>query len=258
MEILYQEILQGLYGFLLPLFRITAMLMIAPGIGSKMVPVRLRIGLAVVITSLIFFHLPQQEIIQTHNLAIVVAIFHEIIIGVAIGLVFQLILQMVILGAQVIAMQNGLGFASMVDPQTNSSVPLLSQLYLMLATLLFLALNGHLLMIDTLASSFHSLPISTGGLSMTGIWQLVLAGGSVFSIAIVMALPAIVALLLVNLGFGIMTRAAPQLNIFAVGFPVTLTLGMIVIFITMPGVLLQVESMLKDSLLLVKSILVVR
>jgi flagellar biosynthetic protein FliR len=130
-------------------------------------------------------------------------------------------------------MSMGLGFAVFVDQTRGVHVPVLGQLFLLLAALVFLALDGHLTLIQFLASSFHSLPIAAGGLDAIAIAGILEWSSQLFSVATRLALPAIAALIVVNLSFGVMSRAAPTLNLFAVGFPVTLSVGFLVLLISL-------------------------
>jgi flagellar biosynthetic protein FliR len=122
----------------------------------------------------------------------------------------------------------GLSFAFNVDPLRGSSTAALGQLYIILATLVFLALGGHLAIVQVLVDGLHAMPIGTG-LDRQGLWALVLWGGTLFSGAISIALPGVTALLIVNLAFGVVSRAAPALNLFAVGFPIALIVGLVVV-----------------------------
>jgi flagellar biosynthetic protein FliR len=145
------------------------------------------------------------------------------------------------------AMGMGLGFATAVDPQNGVQVPVIGQYYIVMATLLFLALNGHLVMIQVLIDSFHSLPVGMIGLGQDGLWSLVGWGSRMFAGAVLIALTAMTAMLLVNLAFGVMSRAAPQLNIFGVGFPVMMGAGFVVLMLTLPTLTPHVSDLLMDA-----------
>jgi len=149
----------------------------------------------------------------------------------------------------------GLGFASMVDPQNGQQAPVVSQLYTMTGTLIFLSLDGHLLLIKMLLDSFTSLPIGPDGLTKADIWAIIAWSSRMFAGGILLAMPLVISLLLVNIGFGVATRAAPQLNIFSVGFPVTLMLGLALIWLTFPNVLGQFSGMLTDAYELIEQLL---
>jgi len=177
---------------------------------------------------------------------------NQVLIGLAMGLALRMVFAMFILGGQVIAYQMGLGFATMVDPTSGNTVPVVSQFYVILLTLIFFALDGHLVFIDVLAGSFESLPIGSQGLSRDGLWQLVLWGSEMYAGAVQIALPAIASLLLINLTFGIVTRAAPQFNIFSLGFPLAILGGFLIIIATLDAMLAQVGSQLSASFSLMR------
>ena len=138
-----------------------------------------------------------------------------------------------------IAMQMGLGFASMTDPANGISVVMLGQFYLTLIMMIFVALNGHLIMIEIVVRSFEVLPVSLQAIDRDSFMKVALSGTWMFSAAMLMALPAVTALLVVNMAFGIMSRAAPQLNILAVGFPFTMVLGLFINWVNLGGFLDQ-------------------
>lgn len=171
----------------------------------------------------------------------------QVLIGLSMGFILRLVFGALELGGQVIAMQVGLSFASLADPQNGAQSPLLSQFYTLLGTLIFLALNGHLLLIQLLVDSFTVLPVTPTGIDRDWLWVLVNWGSQMFAGAVLVALPAIAALLVVNLAFGVMVRAAPQLNIFAVGFPITLVLGLLIILYSLPTLLYQLDHMFADA-----------
>lgn len=220
--------------FLLPLFRIGSFFMAIPIIGTQMVPVRVRLGLAFAVTLLLIPVLPEMPVYSGLSLETWVVILNQVIIGTLLGFTLQLLFQSFITGAQIIAMQSGLGFAAMTDPATGIQVVVVAQFYSMMAMLLFLAMNGHLVMIEILAQSFYAMPIGMNMFSFDVLMRIVLLVSWLFSAALLMALPAITALLIINLSFGIMTKAAPQLNIFAIGFPFTMLMGLIMHYVNVP------------------------
>ena len=142
-----------------------------------------------------------------------------------------------------IAMQMGLGFASMIDPTNGVSVAVLSQFYVLLVTLLFLAFNGHLVAFEVLIEGFNFLPVGGGILSQSVLYTIAVAGSWMLSSALLLALPAVTAILIVNFAFGIMTRAAPQLNIFSLGFPFTLMFGLFILWVSLSGFLPQYQQL---------------
>jgi len=152
-----------------------------------------------------------------------------LLIGAALGFAMQVVFDALGLAGQLLANSMGLSFAFNVDPLRGSSTAALGQLYIILATLTFLALGGHLALLEVLVQGFTTMPIGTEGLGREGLWNLVLWGGQLFAGAIAIALPGVTALLIVNLAFGVVSRAAPSLNLFAVGFPISLVVGLLVV-----------------------------
>ena len=215
---------QGFY----PFVRVGACLMVAPMFGARFVPTRTRVLLAAAITALVAPLIPATGIAPFSPQGVVV-VAQQLLIGVALGFALQVVFDALGLAGQLLANSMGLSFAFNVDPLRGSSTAALGQLYIILATLTFLALGGHLAIIEMLVSGFTTLPVSTEGLGREGLWAMVLWGGTLFAGAITVALPGVTALLIVNLAFGIVSRAAPTLNLFAVGFPISLVFGLLVV-----------------------------
>ena len=164
MEFTFATIEAALASYLWPFFRIGAMLMTMAVIGSQNVPVRIRLGAALAITVATVPGIPPLPAIPLFSLQSVIITAHQLLIGIAVGLVTQFVMQTFILAGQFIGMQTSLGFANIVDPSNGQTVPVIGQLFLMLATLIFLVIDGHLLLIRMLAESFHSLPVGPEGL----------------------------------------------------------------------------------------------
>lgn len=211
-----------------PFARIGACLMVAPMFGARFVSARTRIILAVAITALVAPMIPTPDIKPFSPQGFVV-VFQQLLIGVALGFALQIVFDALALAGQLLANSMGLSFAFNIDPLRGSSTPALSQLYVILATFTFLALNGHVALIEILVAGLYGMPVGMTGLGQEGLWQLILWGGTLFSGAIGIALPGVTALLIVNLAFGVVSRAAPSLNLFAVGFPVSLVVGLLVL-----------------------------
>jgi len=211
-----------------PFARIGACLMVAPMFGARFVPTRLRVVLAAAITALVIPLLPAPGIAPFSPQGFIV-VAQQLLIGVAMGFALQVIFDALGLAGQLLANSMGLSFAFNVDPLRGSSTAALGQLYIILATLTFLALGGHLALLEVLVNGFTTLPVGTTGLGREGLWMMVLWGGQLFAGALMIALPGVTALLIVNLAFGVVSRAAPTLNLFAVGFPISLVIGLLVV-----------------------------
>ena len=230
-------------------------MMVMPLVGGTFVPARVRLLLAIAVTCVVAPTLQAIPPVDLLSIQGLVLILREVAIGVVMGFVVQLVFDAIALGGQVIAMSMGLGFAVFVDRTRGVNIPVLGQLFMMLGMLLFLAVDGHLEMIRLLAGSFQLLPIGGSGLSWDAIGIALQWAGQVFVVAVKIALPAITALIIVNLSFGVMSRAAPTLNLFAVGFPVAMLLGFVVIFLSMENLTVNVFRLLDAAFSLLPELL---
>ncbi len=246
-----------LAAFMWPLIRISSMIAAAPIFSSRQTPRRLRVGIALLLSFMLMPLIPPPPVVEVFSSEALLIAAQQVLIGLAMGFVMQMVFGALVFGGQALAYSMGLGFASMMDPQNGVQVPVLSQYYIILATLIFLILNGHLFMIETLAQSFYTLPIAVDGLTQANLRDVVLWASRMFTGGLLIALPAIAALLLVNLGMGIITRAAPQLNIFAVGFPMTMMIGFILMWITLPNVFAKFGELVNEALTFIRSLVLI-
>ena len=234
--------------YLWPLFRVTAFFSVVPIFGAKTVPVRVRAAMSFVFTLLLVPVLPTMPVIEAINVANFLIIAEQIAVGTVLGLIVQMVFQMFVLTGQTIAMQMGLGFASMVDPSNGVSIAVMSQWYLTLVTLLFLAINGHLIVIDVLVQSFYLKPVGSGFFSANNWYELASFATWMFVASLTISLPAITALLMINLTFGILTRSAPQLNVFSLGFPITMIGGIAIVWLTFSNVIPLMDQFVNQML----------
>jgi flagellar biosynthetic protein FliR len=237
-----------------PMMRIGAMFIAMPVIGTRLVPTRVKVIITLVLSVVslpLLPELPQVEALSLEGLFISV---QQILIGLSMGFTMQLVFGALMIAGEAIAMSMGLGFASMVDPANGVNVPVVSQFFMIIGTLLFLALGGHLLLIQLVVSSFESLPISPTGVGRDSFWALVGWGSQMFIGALWVAIPALISMLVITLSMGVMTRAAPQLNIFSVGFPVSMFMGFIILLLVIPGFLPRINQMMLQAMQLSQSI----
>ncbi len=247
MSVTDAQLITWIASLIWPFIRIGAMLAAAPMFGARTVPVRVRIGLAFILAWTVVPLIPPAPPVDPFSAEGLLITVHQVLIGAAMGFVLQMVFSALAQAGEAIAMSMGLGFAAMVDPQNGVQVPVVSQYYVVTATLIFLTLNGHLVLFETLIESFSTLPVGAGGIEREALWQLALWGGHMFAGAVLIALPAVASMLLVNLAFGVITRAAPQLNIFAVGFPMTLILGFMLIMLSLPSLTPKFIEILVDA-----------
>ncbi len=172
----------------------------------------------------------------------------ELLIGVAIGMVVQVAFEALVFAGQTISLTMGLGFATLVDPQRGAQTPVLGQMFMIFGTLTYLAINGHLMLLGALAESFRTLPVGAAHVDRDFLLSVVLWGARVFDTGLLIALPAVIALVIVNLALGVITRAAPQLNLFGVGFTITLLSGFFVLLVGLDGIMAGISSLIESAL----------
>jgi len=226
-----------------PFIRIAACLMVAPIFGARVVPHRARLLLAVALSVMVAPIVAVPADVEVFSGTGLVIAIQQLLAGIAMGMTLQFIFDAVAMGGQLLANNIGLSFAANIDPLRGVSTPVLGQFQMILMTLIFLSLNGHVMIIESLVQSFTLLPVGVQGIGSEGLWHFVLFGGVVFSGALSIALPGMVAALVVNLAFGVMSRAAPSINLFGVGFPAILAFGLVIVFLSIPGVAAQFMQM---------------
>ncbi len=223
--------------YLLALTRVSALLMATPIFRSTGVPAKVRLLLAVTVAALTMGTLPDSYSPPTFGFGLIPIALWEMALGLAMGLCIQLVFAALTIAGECVAVGMGLGFATIVDPQNGASVPTMSQQFVLLGTLLFVAINGHLMALDMIHSSFTLMPPGSRGNIHGGAAPLLEWAMSMYANALRLALPVIAAMLLTNLAFGVITRAAPQLNVFAVGFPLMMLIGMAAVMININSLL---------------------
>ena len=247
LELTDAQLTSWLGAWLWPLFRVMGFVMTVPLLGSNFVPMRVRLVLALAITLPVAPLVGPLPVVEALSIEAILIVLQQVLIGAALGFFLQIVFQIFVLTGQMIAMQMGLGFAAMVDPSTGVNTAVLSTFYLMFASLLFISFDGHLIMIRILAESFQTLPVAASGVGDTFILQILSTISWAFSSALVLALPAVTALLMTNFAFGIMTRAAPQMNIFALGFPSALMLGLFVVWLLTGTILESINNLFAEA-----------
>lgn len=257
MEISTAEITGILGLYMWPFIRIAAMIMVAPIFSSNFLSTRTRIIIALAISLILVPNIrasmPSVEPLSVEGLLIIA---QQILIGACMGFMLQLLFNAFIVAGQIIAMQMGLGFASMVDPQNGVLVPVISQFYLIFITLLFITVDGHLILIKVVSESFVTMPIAASGLTPTDLRDIAAQASWMFAAGVIIALPAIGSIMMVNLAFGILSRAAPQISPFSIGFPMTIVMGFVIMFVTLPLVADHLLEMTDHILQLIRLMVV--
>lgn len=236
-----------------PMIRISALLMVAPVLSLDAITIRIRIVFAFALTWLIYplMDWPQLDPTTAQGL---VEVFNQAAIGLLMGLMLQIVLAAVVVGGQTIASKMGLAMASLMDPNFGN-VPVIAQLLVIMASLIFLGLGGHVLMLELLLQSFQLLPIGTGLISIDAMGSLIAWSSMMFTGAVLLSLPILVVLLTVNIGLGVVTRAAPTLNIIAVGFPALILVGFGVLYASMDSISARIQWLWMGAFAQVRMIL---
>lgn len=217
-----------------PLTRILGLIAAAPLFGNTSVPGRVKVALGVMLALIMAPAIPAAPAVDPVSWAGLLILIQELLIGLAMGFAMRIVFAAIEMAGEVSSLTMGLGFASFFDPLTQGRSSAVSQFLALVATMAFLAVNAHLVLLEALAESFLTLPISASPISVGAPYEMVRWGGKIFSAGLQLALPIVAALLITNIALGILTRAAPQLNIFGIGFPITLGVGLLVISIVLP------------------------
>ena len=242
------EIIQLIASFLWPLTRLLGFIAIAPPFGNNGVPVQIKLVLGIFLALIVAPTLDVIPGVDMLSLTGILILTQQLIIGLAMGFVVRTIFAGVEMAGEVAGLTMGLGFATFYDPQTRGRSSAISQFLVIITTLVFLALNVHLAMFEALIQSFKTIPISSSlemGFSMK---TLAVWGEEIFKIAFILSLPIVAALLITNIALGILTRAAPQLNLFGIGFPITIGIGLLMLSMILPYLLLPLEHLFQRAL----------
>lgn len=235
-EVTFAQLQGWLVAFLWPFARITAFLAASPLWGHSSVPNQAKVGLAALVTIVIAPILPAMPDVAVMSWAGIGIMIEQILIGLAIGFVMHIIFAVVQAAGDFIGLQMGLAFASFFDTSSGTNIMVLSRILYMITLLMFLALNGHLMVLETLVMSFQTLPIGIGTFNPGAFDLLARYAGTIFATGMLLALPLVGSLLTINLALGILNRSAPQLTVFNIGFPTSLTVGLTLMMVLMTDI----------------------
>jgi flagellar biosynthetic protein FliR len=236
-------LIELMLSFIWPLTRILGLLVIAPPIANTTVAPQIKVALAIMLALIVAPTVGPLPNADPLSLAGIMVLIQEFVIGVAMGFVMNVVFSGIEMAGEVMGLTMGLGFATFFDPQTQGRSSAIAQFLVLLATVLFFAFNVHLTMLATLIESFKTIPVSTSLSAGFGFQKLALWGGEVFSAGLRLSLPIVAMLLITNIALGILTRAAPQLNLFGIGFPITIGVGFLMVALIVPYLTQPIESM---------------
>ena len=237
-----------------PLTRIMGLIAVAPLFGNASVPARVKIGLGIVLSLIIAPTVPSVPAMDPMSLAGLLILVQQLIIGLAMGFAMRIVFAAVEMAGEITGMTMGLGFATFFDPQSRGRSSAISQFLALLTLMVYLATNLHLVLLATLADSFTTMPISALPVGGEMFRNLVDWGGRIFSAGVQLSLPIVAVLLITNISLGILTRAAPQLNLFGIGFPITIGVGFLMIGITLPYLATPLNNLFQEAIGMIRQI----
>jgi flagellar biosynthetic protein FliR len=231
-----------------PLTRILGLIAASPMFGHSAVPITVKLMLGVLLASIVAPAIPALPAADPASLAGLLILLQELLIGLAMGFAMRIVFAAVEMAGEVSSLTMGLGFATFFDPSTQGRSSAISQFLALVATLGFISVNAHLVLLSALVESFSTLPVSAQPIYSGGFKHLADWGGKIFSTGVQLSLPIVAALLITNVALGILTRAAPQLNLFGIGFPVTLGVGMLVLAMSLPYLATPLQNLFLDGI----------
>ncbi|MCH8618816.1 flagellar biosynthetic protein FliR [Undibacterium sp. TS12] len=242
------ELIALINSFIWPLTRILGLIAVAPPFGNNTVPVQIKLSFGIVLALIVAPTLPLTPDLDPISLNGVLVLAQQLIIGIGMGFVMRMVFSSIEMAGEVSGLTMGLGFATFFDPQTQGRSSAIAQFLVLTATLLMLTMNVHLAMLEALVGSFQTIPISTTFQMGFNSHKLVIWGEEIFSVGMRLSLPIVAALLVTNVALGILTRAAPQLNLFGIGFPITIGVGFLMVALIMPYLLLPLQNLFQHGI----------
>jgi flagellar biosynthetic protein FliR len=252
MNIAAIDIVERFYAFIWPMLRISALLLAAPVFSLTALTVRIRVLLALALSVMVYplFTWPDIDPLSPAGL---LEICNQLVIGVFMGLALQIVTAAVVVAGQTISNSMGLSMASLIDPNLGN-VPVIAQFLLILSTLIFVSLGGHAMLLALILESFATLPVGSSLFGPQAYAQLVSWSSMIFLGALLTALPVMVTLLFISIGLGVVTRAAPSLNIFSVGLPATIVVGFVVLLLSLANIGSRIQWLWLQGLLQIRSL----
>jgi flagellar biosynthesis protein FliR len=233
-----------------PFVRVLALFMSAPVLSNRAIPARVKVGLALAVAVVVAPATPESSatVPGIFSAAAPLLLIQQMLVGVMMGFAVKVTFAAIDLAGNVIGLQMGLSFASFVDPVNANQTPLVGSFLNLLATLLFLALDGHLTLIASVTRSFELAPVNAQFFAGIGWERLMALGSGLFQFGLQLSLPVLATMLVINLTLGVMSRAAPQLNLFSVGFPLTALTGIVLFAVFLPNMISAISAALAVSL----------
>lgn len=240
--------------FMWPLTRILGLLAAAPLFGNVSIPMNIKVMLGVMLALIIAPTVPALPAIDPMSWTGLAIAAQQLIIGAAMGFTIRIVFACAEMAGELTGMTMGLGFATFFDPQSQGRSSAISQFFSLITLMIYLATNLHLVLLSALADSFQTMPVSAAPMGIGSFDLITIWGGKIFSAGWQLALPIIAALLITNIALGILTRAAPQLNLFGIGFPITIGVGFLMIAAVLPYMATPLDLLFNEGMGVVRQI----
>jgi flagellar biosynthetic protein FliR len=228
------QVLAWVSPLLWPFLRVLALFGAMPVIGQRGVPMRLRVALAFLITVCAQASLPDMPTVALDSAAALLLVVQQLLVGLTLACAARIVFTAIEFAGELIGLQMGLNFAGFFDPMTGGQTTAVSKFFGISISWLFIVINGHLLLISAVVQSFHAFPVGPEPFAFLHAVQPQVWGAEVFRLGLWIALPLVAMLLFVNLMLGIISRVAQQMNVFAIGFPITVGVGLLGVLLTLP------------------------
>lgn len=228
------QLIAWLSPLLWPFLRVLALFTTLPVIGQRAVPMRVRIGLAALIALAAQAALPEMPRIALDSPAAAAAVAQQVLVGLTLGFAVRIVFSAIEFAGELIGLQMGLNYAGFFDPATGGQATATNRFFSGTVSFLFIIINGHLLIIAAVVQSFHAFPVGGEPLAFLHALHPEQWGSEIFRLGLWIALPMIAMLTFVNIVLGVISRVAQQMNVFAIGFPITLGVGLIGMVLTLP------------------------
>jgi flagellar biosynthesis protein FliR len=228
------QLLAWVSPLLWPFLRVLALLGSLPVLSQRVVPMRLRVALAFFITVCAQASLPAMPVVPLDSPDALLMLLQQVLIGLSLGFAVRMTFAAIELAGELVGLQMGLNFAGFFDPATGGEATAVSRFFGIIVSWLFIVINGHLLVVAALVQSFQAFPVGPEPFAFLRAVQPQVWGAEIFSLGLWIALPLVAMLLFTNLVLGVISRVSQQMNIFAIGFPITVVVGLGGVLLTLP------------------------
>jgi len=236
--------LKGIDAFLLIFVRMTGLFVVSPIFSRRNVPTYLKIGFSFLLALILVNTIAVPELDYYSNIyQFALIIFKEFIVGLILGFISYLVFNAIYIAGQLIDMLIGFGMVNVFDPMSNIQIPVTANFYFIISMLVFLSVNGHHMLIKALFESYKLVPLGGAVFNNELVNDLIRIFGNLFFIGFKIAAPVTAAVLIADVALGVLSKTIPQLNVFVVGMPLKIMLGVVVMMITVTSFILVLDAL---------------